>query len=1058
MKRVLSLALLLSLVSMLAVADGPETGTLQGTVLNVDGTVIPGVLVTITSGRGSKSAMVNAEGKFRFVGLLPGEYTLQGVLESFSGGTGEALVAAGKTAEVNLNMGLSAEAETIIVTSEAPMVNKYNISTGGSVASETVGQVAAVNRGIYGSINVLPGVTNDQESQDLSSSRPSFNGTPWSESAVFIDGVDTTFTRYGATRMFVPTSATTEVSLEVDGKGVEYGRSIGGVTNVVVKSGTNNFHGEANGIYRNLSWDANFNSHPLLEEHPDRPRPADTFVFSGDERDVDASTYEASFGGPIKRDKAWFFIGGADFGTFTRDKTLDGTLIDQSTDVKSYIAKFNFQPGDSHQLGASWISTPITRLFQTSTFNDIYTPTMHDIGGRLGTVTWNWSASSNTFIEFKLADQTSSESKEFGICNCTDEGIALAIKQLDPRYAPVAAFPTTIFPDSPSNNFQAYLDLDDGSWSNGWVLDNGYGRNDYPRDQANVSGTHFVGANHEFKWGIDYQQTSWEQDVSHGSYYYGFGFDAQSDDGYDFPYFSVRIEYDAFKLGLEDTDNAATSTGTNIGYYVRDRWNVGDHLTLNLGFRLEDQLQENDFGREVIDSVDFSPRVSAVWDIKADGKQLITFSAGRYHTHIPQETVNTFLLDGWNGFNAEDRFQWNWLNMFFGLPGAYTGLLAHGSSLGCLDAQACGGSFASFRPGTMWDYHDLGVINIDIEPYGRDEWVLGYEWQFSDNWAFIAKYINWETFNQISNQEQMDAFGGGVFQFTENFKDIPNVLRQMGWLEAFQTPGNCSPTVSQPDGACGTLAEGEAILNSFIDGKREYQGGQFQLNKRFRNGWALFNHVTLAKSEGNVFGSVFNNTDDSFMELAHLTVQQDDIDGCLARNPSNGGDRVDDVDCVGNLTPHLGESVSGVNRFGNAARERDWVFRSYGFKIWNVGKHTLNLGGQVTWQDGVKWSYSQSGVVEGSDRDAAIADINSTLYVECRACRKIDDHYWMNLSGAWGFPLGKEGLDGEIRLEITNVLDDQDLTGVRGNDGRPGSSKRYWTQPRKLRLLATLRF
>ena len=67
MKRVLSLALLLSLVSLIAVADGPETGRLSGTVTTVDGTALPGVLVTITSERGSKSVMTTSDGKYRFM-------------------------------------------------------------------------------------------------------------------------------------------------------------------------------------------------------------------------------------------------------------------------------------------------------------------------------------------------------------------------------------------------------------------------------------------------------------------------------------------------------------------------------------------------------------------------------------------------------------------------------------------------------------------------------------------------------------------------------------------------------------------------------------------------------------------------------------------------------------------------------------------------------------------------------------------------------------------------------------------------------------------------------
>ena len=90
----------------------------------------------------------------------------------------------------------------------------------------------------------MPGVTNEDENTDLSSTRPNINGATWADSTVYIDGVDTTFSRYGGTRVFLPSSATTEVSLESGGLGADYGRTVGSATNVIVKSGTNNFHGD----------------------------------------------------------------------------------------------------------------------------------------------------------------------------------------------------------------------------------------------------------------------------------------------------------------------------------------------------------------------------------------------------------------------------------------------------------------------------------------------------------------------------------------------------------------------------------------------------------------------------------------------------------------------------------------------------------------------------------------------------------------------------------------------------------------------------------------------
>ena len=60
-------------------------------------------------------------------------------------------------------------------------------------------------------------------------------------------------------------------------------------------------------------------------------------------------------------------------------------------------------------------------------------------------------------------------------------------------------------------------DRDNGSWHNGWLLDNGFGTNEYPRDQLNTALTWFASENHETKFGLDWQEVKWEQDVRHQS-------------------------------------------------------------------------------------------------------------------------------------------------------------------------------------------------------------------------------------------------------------------------------------------------------------------------------------------------------------------------------------------------------------------------------------------------------------------------------------------------------------------------------------------------------------
>ena len=133
--------------------------------------------------------------------------------------------------------------------------------------------------------------------------------------------------------MFLPTSALAEVRSDASGYGAEYGRVVGGVTGVVTKSGTNNFHGDFLYIAQNQKWEAQSDDVPL-------PREDDII-----------NSYEASIGGPIVRDKAWFFAAG---GRQRHQPDLvaapAATSSTNSVTSESNIGKLNFSPTPRHSL------------------------------------------------------------------------------------------------------------------------------------------------------------------------------------------------------------------------------------------------------------------------------------------------------------------------------------------------------------------------------------------------------------------------------------------------------------------------------------------------------------------------------------------------------------------------------------------------------------------------------------------------------------------------------------------------------------------------------------
>ena len=325
MKRTLALLATLVLLGLAppAAADSPETGIVLGRAVDTNGDPMPGVTVTIAGARGEKVAITGAEGGYRFALLIPGSYTVRGALESYGVAEASVNVTPGGRSEVNLTMALEAAGE-ITVTAEAPVINRFESTSAGTITSDVASNVLSVNTNYYSGLALLPGVTSDG---DLADEYPGSNGARWMEGAVFIDGVDTTYTRRGGSRMYLPHITVASTTLQSTTGGAEYGRAVGGVTNVVTKSGTNRFHGDYFVHRQQGDWVSEYKSHPelatrwwcqrqaVVQPQNNYLRPScepDFFKRNEREKDYSDLTLQGSLGGPIVRNKAWFFVAAAD--------------------------------------------------------------------------------------------------------------------------------------------------------------------------------------------------------------------------------------------------------------------------------------------------------------------------------------------------------------------------------------------------------------------------------------------------------------------------------------------------------------------------------------------------------------------------------------------------------------------------------------------------------------------------------------------------------------------------------------------------------------------------
>ena len=423
MKR-LFLAALLVLLPVCLFADAPETATISGQVVDPGGSPLPGVSVTLSGERGDKFGITNENGNYRFVGVVPGDYTLTASLEGLGEARAEVHAVAGDRKDLNVTLQAAIEGE-VTVTGETPMVDKFNVSAGATVSGEIGEQIGGTTRTYYGIINALPGVTADAENDDIQQTRPSVNGAHFADQGVFIDGVDTTFAKFGGSRVRVPTTALTEVSMEAGGSSAEYGRYVGSATNVIVKSGTNRWHADTLWNHQRIDWGADYKDQPSLTERTNKPYPADWFKrCHGDERDegrglipggTDGSRelepcrpggsewagasdgFEVSLGGPIMRDKFWFYTGYSEFDDAYAERLIGGDPYDISLFDDTQILKLNLQSSAAHSFNGSTIETPTFRNYFNPQSFDYWTPTPHENDSTLATLNWNWAISSNWF-------------------------------------------------------------------------------------------------------------------------------------------------------------------------------------------------------------------------------------------------------------------------------------------------------------------------------------------------------------------------------------------------------------------------------------------------------------------------------------------------------------------------------------------------------------------------------------------------------------------------------------------------------------------------------------
>jgi outer membrane receptor for ferrienterochelin and colicin len=577
------------------------TGSLTGRATDEHGGALPGVTIEVksTALQGSKTTVTTADGSYRLTFLPPGIYTVSATLEGFARSQKTVTVQLDRAAEADFQLAPTAQA-SVTVTGEVPIVDTSSTVVGANVNSRQI-ETLPSGRNYTAIVQIAPGVTTQTSNTETFNNTISVYGSSGLENSYIIDGVDTTGVEYGAQGKELNYEFIQEIDVKTGGYQAEYGRSTGGIINVITKSGGNDFRGDVFGYYTTNGLQAD-NSHP------------NDSLFG---TSLGYTRYDvgADLGGFILKDRLWFFGAYDRVQNNTTNLLTAGPSEGEKTETRSKrdlgSAKLTWQIAPSHTFVASFFQDP---RVDTGAIND----GAHTLNGDpltfLGKQNFGGHDYSGRYSGVLAADwlvtaQFSYHSEKNSVGPSTSEGDT--IQYIDTRNN---SFQTGGFGLIQDKSFQRYF--------------------------AGMSVSKFL-AGHEIKGGFEYERQNADVIKRESGGQLVTIFDNPNNPAmpvYQHFYWSVP--------GASVPDNVpisqlnASPHHQMYSAYLQDSWAVLPNLTLNAGIRWDRQQIFDSSGIKQIDlKNDFAPRVGVVWDPTKDHRTKVYGSFGYFYEQIPMDLV-----------------------------------------------------------------------------------------------------------------------------------------------------------------------------------------------------------------------------------------------------------------------------------------------------------------------------------------------------------------------------------------------------------------------------------
>ena len=587
--------------SATAFAQGEQTGTIRGTVKDQQGLALPGATVTATSPalQGDRTAVSATDGTFLFRAVPPGTYALKFELSGMVPVQKTADVPLGGVAQIDVTMSISTVTETVTVAGEVPTILSTPV-VGINLKHDEVDALAS-RRDLEGIANLTPAAT---ESTTPNAQQLNINGAFAYDNLFMINGIDVDDNLFGQPQNVFIEDAIQETQVLTSGISAEYGRFSGGVVNAITKSGGNTFSGSFRDNLSNPTWST---LTPFEQSHNTKR----TSVLN--------STYEGTLGGPILRDKLWFFTAGR-YAKQTLSNTFPATGIkyDSLSDNKRGEVKLTATPFANHTFQGNFTTNPLTENVPAIGPYEIDPATLitRNEPNNVFGANWHGVLGSKVFAEAAYSQ------RHFSFLNAGGTSSALAD-------SPVF----TLTQNAGNWEYNApYFDSTDPEDRNNRQL------------TANASYTANKAGRHDLKGGWEWYRSTRTGGNSQAPSGYVFVSDFAADASGS-PLFDANNHLiPTFVPGASEvqhwiaTRGAELNTDTN-SFFLQDHWVATKNLSFDLGVRAEKVKSHATGGIVGVDTSAVVPRLAAAFDPKGDGRTVFHATYGWYSGRYDETQV-----------------------------------------------------------------------------------------------------------------------------------------------------------------------------------------------------------------------------------------------------------------------------------------------------------------------------------------------------------------------------------------------------------------------------------